>query len=35
MAAMDESSYTLRLAREVLVYLEDEEGYDFEAYEWP
>jgi hypothetical protein len=35
MTAVDESRYTLRLARELPVYLEDEEGYDSEAYEWP
>ena len=35
MTAVDESRYTLRLARELPVYLENEEGYDFEAYEWP
>jgi hypothetical protein len=35
MTAVDESRYTLRLAGELTVYLKDEEGYDFEAYEWP
>jgi hypothetical protein len=35
MTAADKSRYTLRLARELPVYLEDEEGYNFEAYEGP
>jgi hypothetical protein len=35
MTALDESRYTFRLARELPVYPENEEGYDFEAYEWP
>ena len=35
MTAVDESRNTIRLARELPVYLENEEGYDFEAYEWP
>jgi hypothetical protein len=35
MTAVDESRYALRLARELPVYLEDEEGYDTAAYEWP
>jgi hypothetical protein len=34
-AAVDENGYTLRLALELLAYIVERNGYDFEATDWP